>query len=99
MKPNIPYLILKPPIEYVKILAYTSPIAIFTYIKLWEMQDNKYEVCLNKDYIKGDHFFENKKIIHKYRKFRNDLLKICDQGLISFLEDPHFYHIDLVGWK
>ncbi len=80
-----------PPIPYIKIVAEHCPRALCLYIKLWEEQSSNNTVVAYKDEIRH-RFFTT------ITRFKNDLMAIVKEGLISVDETPSAYHVELVSW-
>lgn len=80
-----------PPIAYMKIIADHCPRALSTYIKLWEERDAKSIAVVYKDSIKNNYMIS-------ITRFKNDLMGLLKEGLISIDETKKAYHIELVDW-
>ncbi len=80
-----------PPKLYLRQVAEHCPLALWTYMLLWD----------NKDYNNRLHIYK-KDIKHEYlmdiRKFQTDLMKLVKEGLISVHETEKVIHIDIVSW-
>lgn len=80
-----------PPYYYLAQVAEHCPIAVSTYMLLWRERDQKNKVVIDKNTIRIDHLIT-------LARFRNHLLLLLKEGLISIDETPNRLHVELVDW-
>jgi hypothetical protein len=76
-----------PPYPYLEQVLISAPAAAYTYMKLWSNRNplNITSIEPNYRYAYG-------------RNFKQNLLKLCNQGLINVDERPSVTIVELVGW-
>lgn len=80
-----------PPYEYLVQAADHCPKAISTYLLIWREADKNRKVHVyKKDVLSA--------FLTPIVKFKNDLMKLVKEGLISVEETPKSLLIELVGW-
>jgi hypothetical protein len=80
-----------PPRYYLKQVAQHCPKSLMTYISLWEAKDNN-----NRLHIFKKDVYSN--FLISFTKFRNELMPLVREGLVSIDESPNMISIELVGW-
>ncbi len=80
-----------PPCPYFMQTLRHCPDAALLYCKIWEMKNNQYKLAIRKENL-----FNIFLISHT--KFRNRLVKLMEEGLLSFDSTPEFYYIELVAF-
>ncbi len=80
-----------PPYEYLVTAAEHCPRAVATYLSVWRQadRDRKLHIC-KKDVLS--------EYLKPLVKFRNDLMLLVKEGLISVEETPKSISIELVSW-
>ena len=80
-----------PPYEYLVIAAEHCPRAIATYLSVWRQADRDRKLHVYKKDVLSEYL---KPLV----KFRNDLMLLVKEGLISVEETPKSLSIELVSW-
>lgn len=80
-----------PPYLYLKQVAEHCPKAVSTYMMLWQEQDKKNKVYIDKTTVRTEHLIS-------LAKLRHDLLLLVKEALISIQETETKIDIELVGW-
>lgn len=79
------------PKPYLFEVAKHCPLAMFTYLQLWERKDVNNRVKIEKETVKTE-------FLTGVAKFRNDLLLLVKEGLASIDENPSTLTVELVGY-
>lgn len=80
-----------PPCPYFMQTLRHCPDAALLYCKLWEMKNPQYKLA-----VKKEDLFNIFLVSHT--RFRNRLVKLLEEGLLSFESTPEFYYIELVAF-
>jgi len=80
-----------PPYNYLAQVAEHHPIAVKTYMDIWNDKDKDNEIHIHKSEIKLRYLISP-------AKFKNDLFHLVREGLASFNENAGYLHIELVDW-
>jgi hypothetical protein len=80
-----------PPLSFLKIVIKNCPHAALTYIMLWAKKDNNSRVRVTTNVIW-------KEFLMPHNKFKNHLLALSSEGLISFYVIDKLYDIEVVKW-
>ncbi len=80
-----------PPYEYLVQAAEHCPNAIATYLSVWRQADKDRKIHVYKKDVLTEYL---KPIV----KFRNDLMLLVREGLVSVEETPKSLCIELVSW-
>ncbi len=81
-----------PPYAYLTQVLQHCPKAGLTYLKLWSEKNLSNEITVENNKIQNI-FFVSK------TKFKNDLLLLVNEGLISVNEYPSCLVIEMTGWE
>ena len=80
-----------PPKFYLKQVAQHCPKSILTYMNLWEVKDEDNRVALLKKDVYSNYLIS-------LTRFRNELMLLVREGLISIDESPNMITVEMVGW-
>lgn len=80
-----------PPFFYLLQISEHCPRALCCYLILWRDMDKNQMVHIHKEDIR-------QKYLMSSTKFKNDLLLILKEGLVSIDETPNMFHIEMTGW-
>jgi len=80
-----------PPKLYLKQVANHCPKAMSTYLDIWDKKNKQNQLHVYKEDLKSD-------FLTSLTKFRNDLLHLVKEGLISMKETKKVIHVDITGW-
>lgn len=80
-----------PPYPYLAQILSHCPKAASTYISIWRARDENNAITVNKSEIRNSFLITP-------TRFKNDMLVLVKEGLISVEESPKMLQIDVVGW-
>lgn len=80
------------PTGYLLEIARHCPRALETYIRLWEDKNDQDTIVVHEDEIESK-YFKSK------RPFQTDLRLLSREGLISVIEKPNSYEIEMLNWE
>ena len=81
-----------PPYPYLEQIVNHCPKAAALYLVLWKNRDKSNKLSVYKKDIQMEY-------LTSPVKFRNDLLQLCKEALISIDETPNVIHLELVDWQ
>jgi len=81
-----------PPLPYLLPLAQHHPLAVETYILLWQKKDKKNKVFIQKMDLKSEFLMPK-------QRFTNSLRDIVKEGLANVEETKSQYIVELVDWQ
>lgn len=81
-----------PPMPYLLSLAQHQPLAIETYLLLWQKKDNKSIVRVPKLELKSEFLMPK-------QRFTNSLRGLVKEGLASVEETNSQYIVELIDWE
>ena len=80
-----------PPKYYLKQVAQHCPKSLMTYMSLWEAKDKNNRVHIFKKDVYSN-------FLISFTRFKNELMPLVREGLVSIDEAPQMISIELVGW-
>ena len=80
-----------PPYPYLFQVAEHCPKSVVSYMNLWKSRNKDNRVFVFKSDIRSDY-------LTTHTKFKNDLLMLAKEGLVSVDESPSKYTVELVGY-
>jgi hypothetical protein len=81
-----------PPFFYLSQVLKHYPKSAYTYLSLWRNKNKENVVIIEKKSIHLE------LLIHP-SKFFNDIIKLSDEGLLSFIEKEGTFHLELTDWQ
>lgn len=80
-----------PPYAYLEQVAIHCPKAVATYMHIWRKMDRMNRLHLEKKSIPRD-------FLKSVVRFKNDILLLVGEGLVSMNETLNMIHLEIVGW-
>lgn len=80
-----------PPCPYFMQILRHSPEAATLYCKLWSTKNKHYKLAIGKQDIFNI-------FLLSHTVFKNRLVKLMEEGLLSFESTPEFYYIELIAF-